>query len=61
MSIALELGNRLSGTYSMAQKLGRMTVNTEKYVVYHFSDGSELVFHKTSTGKVKPRSYTIYN
>lgn len=61
MSIALEIGSRKSGTYSQAQKRGRLTKDTHNYVVYAFVDGSELLFHKSSTGKVKSRDYTIYD
>lgn len=60
MSIALEIGNRKSGNLSQAQKRGRLVQDTHAYIVYRFVDGSELVFYKSSTGKVKSRDYTIY-
>ena len=59
MSIALELGSRKSGTLTQAQKRGRVIADEEKYIVYKFVDGSEILFNKTSTGKVKPRKYMI--
>ena len=61
MSIALEIGSRQSGTLSQAQKRGRLIEDTHKYIIYRFVDGSEILFNKTSTGKVKSRSYTIYD
>ena len=61
MTIAEEIGSRKSGTLSKAQKRGRVIADEEKYVVYKFVDGSEILFNKTSTGKVKSRSYTIYS
>jgi hypothetical protein len=60
MTIAEEIGSRKSGNLSQAQKRGRVIADEEKYVVYKFMDGSEILFNKTSTGKVKSRSYTIY-
>lgn len=60
MTIAEEIGSRKSGTLTHAQKRGRVIADEEKYVVYKFVDGSEILFNKTSTGKVKSRSYTIY-
>ena len=61
MTIAEEIGSRKSGTLSQAQKRGRVIADEERYVVYKFVDGSEILFNKTSTCKVKSRSYTIYN
>ena len=61
MSVAEEIGSRKSGTLTQAQKRGRVIADEERYIVYKFLDGSEILFQKTSTGKVKPRSYTIYS
>lgn len=61
MTIAEEIGSRKSGTLAQAQKRGRVIADEEKYIVYKFMDGSEILFNKTSTGKVKSRSYTIYS
>ena len=61
MSIAEEIGSRKSDTFSQAQKRGRMISDTHNYVIYRFVDGSEILFHKSSAGKVKTRSYTIYD
>ena len=61
MTIAEEIGSRKSGTFSQAQKRGRLIADEEKYIVYKFMDGSEILFQKTKSGKVKTRNYTIYN
>lgn len=61
MSIALEISSRKSGYFSQAQKRGRLIENTCYHVVYRFVDGSELVFHKSSNGKVKSRDFTVYD
>lgn len=61
MTIAEEICSRKAGTFSQAQKRGCLIADEEKYVVYKFMDDSEILFHKTKSGKVKTRSYTIYN
>lgn len=60
MTIAEEIGSRKVGTFSQAQKRGRVIADEEMYIVYKFMDGSEILFQKTKSGKVKTRSYTIY-
>ena len=45
MTIAEEIGSRKSGTLSQAQKRGRVIADEEKYIVYKFVDGSEILFN----------------
>ena len=61
MTIAEEIGSRKAGTFSQAQKRGRVIADEDNYVVFKFMDGSEILFQKTKSGKVKTRNYTIYN
>lgn len=60
MTIAEEIGSR-KATFSQAQKHGRVIADEDNYIVFKFMDGSEILFQKTKSGKVKTRSYNIYN
>lgn len=58
MSIACDIACK-STRKSQSILRGRITQNTDKYIVYKFSDNSELVFFKKHTGTIDYTKYTI--